>query len=141
MIQYTGGTTGKPKGAMLSHRNVMHNTAQSMAMNPAVEEGQETVLSAFPMFHIAGLANAIGCAISGGMMILVPNPRDTDFICAQLKMHPANVLIGVPALYELMIANPEFRTLDFSKLRVAVSGSRPAYSRYLRRTFTGDWCT
>ncbi|MBL4631163.1 MAG: AMP-binding protein, partial [Paraglaciecola sp.] len=124
MIQYTGGTTGKPKGAMLSHRNVMHNTAQAMAMNP-FEGSQETLLSAFPMFHIAGLANAIACTINGGMMILVPNPRDTDFICAQLKKHPANVIIGVPALYELMIANPEFTTLDFSKLRVAVSGAAP----------------
>jgi long-chain acyl-CoA synthetase len=124
MIQYTGGTTGKPKGAMLSQRNVMHNTAQSMAVNPS-DGSRETLLSAFPMFHIAGLANAIGCAINGGMMILVPNPRDTDFICAQLQKHPANVLIGVPALYDMMVANPAFAGLDFSKLRVAVSGAAP----------------
>lgn len=124
MIQYTGGTTGKPKGAMLSHRNVMHNTAQAMAMNP-FEESHETLLSAFPMFHIAGLANAVACAIYGGMIILVPNPRDTDFICAQLQLHPANVMIGVPALYDMMVANPKFAALDFSKLRVAISGAAP----------------
>lgn len=124
MIQYTGGTTGKPKGAMLSHRNVMHNTSQSMAVNP-FEGSQETLLSAFPMFHIAGLANAIASAIYGGLMILVPNPRDTDFICAQLQKYPANVLIGVPALYDLLVANPAFSTLDFSNLRVAVSGAAP----------------
>ena len=124
MIQYTGGTTGKPKGAMLSQRNVMHNTAQSMAVNP-FNESQETLLSAFPMFHIAGLANAIASAIYGGKMILVPNPRDTDFICDQLQMNPANVIIGVPALYDMMVANPAFSFLDFSKLRVAVSGAAP----------------
>jgi len=124
MIQYTGGTTGKPKGAMLSQRNVMHNTAQAMAVNP-FKESQETLLSAFPMFHIAGLANAIASAIYGGKMILVPNPRDTDFICDQLQKNPANVIVGVPALYDMMIANPAFATLDFSKLRVAVSGAAP----------------
>jgi long-chain acyl-CoA synthetase len=124
MIQYTGGTTGKPKGAMLSQRNVMHNTAQSSAVNP-FDAGQETLLSAFPMFHIAGLANAIASAIYGGKMILVPNPRDTDFICAQLKKNPPNVMIGVPALYDMMVANPAFADIDFSKLRVAVSGAAP----------------
>jgi long-chain acyl-CoA synthetase len=124
MIQYTGGTTGKPKGAMLSQRNVMHNTAQSSAVNP-FDGSQETLLSAFPMFHIAGLANAIASAIYGGKMILVPNPRDTDFICAQLKRNPANVIIGVPALYDMMVANPAFADIDFSKLRVAVSGAAP----------------
>ena len=124
MIQYTGGTTGKPKGAMLSHRNIMHNTAQAMAVNP-FKESQETLLSAFPMFHIAGLANAIASAIYGGKMILVPNPRDTDFICDQLKKNPANVMIGVPALYDMMVANPTFSALNFSKLRVAVSGAAP----------------
>ena len=124
MIQYTGGTTGKPKGAMLSQRNVMHNTAQAMAVDP-FKESQETLLSAFPMFHIAGLANAISSAIYGGKMILVPNPRDTDFICEQLEKNPANVMIGVPALYDMMVANPAFAALDFSKLRVAVSGAAP----------------
>jgi long-chain acyl-CoA synthetase len=124
MIQYTGGTTGKPKGAMLSQRNVLHNTAQAMAMNP-FKESQETILSAFPMFHIAGLANAIASAIYGGKMILVPNPRDIDFICDQLQKNPANVIVGVPALYDMMVASPAFTSLDFSKLRVAISGAAP----------------
>jgi long-chain acyl-CoA synthetase len=77
------------------------------------------------MFHIAGLANAIACAINGGTMILVPNPRDTDFICAQLQKHPANIMIAVPALYDMMVANTAFAALDFSKLRVAISGAAP----------------
>jgi long-chain acyl-CoA synthetase len=99
-----------------------------MAVNP-FEGSQKTLLSAFPMFHIAELANAIASAIYGGMMILIPAPRDTDFICAQLKEHPANVIIGVPALYDLMVANPAFANLKFSKLRLAVSRAGPLTRR------------
>lgn len=124
MIQYTGGTTGKPKGAMLSHRNIIYNTSQTMSVNP-FELGQETLLSAFPMFHIAGLSNAIASIRYGGMMILVPNPRDTDFICAQLEQHPPTVLAAVPALYDMMVANPKFATLGFSQLRAALTGAAP----------------
>ncbi len=124
MIQYTGGTTGKPKGAMLSHRNIIYNTAQTMAVNP-FKPGQETLLSAFPMFHIAGLSNAIASVRFGGMMILIPNPRDTDFICAQLEKHPATVLAAVPALLDMMAANPQFAKLDFSALKVVLTGAAP----------------
>lgn len=124
MIQYTGGTTGKPKGAMLSHRNIIYNTSQTMSVNP-FEDGEEVLLSAFPMFHIAGLSNAIASIRYGGMMILVPNPRDTDFICAQLEQHPPTVLAAVPALYDMMVANPKFATLDFSQLRAALTGAAP----------------
>ena len=124
MIQYTGGTTGKPKGAMLSHRNVMHNAAQTTSINEW-EEARETIISAFPMFHIAGLSNALSSARYGGLLVLVPNPRDTDFICQQIETFPPTILAGVPALYDMMTANPKFRQLDFSKLKTALTGAAP----------------
>lgn len=124
MIQYTGGTTGKPKGAELSHRNIMHNTAQNMAFNP-LEQSNDVLLSAFPMFHIAGLANIISSVRYGCTSILVPNPRDTNFVCEQLTKHNVTVLVGVPALYDLMMANPAFAKIDFSALRFALTGGAP----------------
>jgi len=124
MIQYTGGTTGKPKGAMLSHRNVMHNGAQTTSINEW-ETGRETIISAFPMFHIAGLSNALSSARYGGLLVLVPNPRDTDFICQQIKAFPPTILAGVPALYDMMAANPKFAKSDFSQLKTALTGAAP----------------
>lgn len=124
MLQYTGGTTGRPKGAMLSHRNVMYNTLQTSALSE-MKTGEEVFLSAFPMFHIAGLSMALNSGRNGGMMILVPNPRDTDFICDQLEKNPPSILAAVPALLDMLVANPKFSTLDFSKLRTALTGAAP----------------
>ncbi len=124
MLQYTGGTTGRPKGAMLSHRNVMYNTLQTSALSE-MTIGEEVFLSAFPMFHIAGLSMALNSGRNGGMMILVPNPRDTDFICDQLEKNPPSILAAVPALLDMLVANPKFSTLDFSKLRTALTGAAP----------------
>jgi long-chain acyl-CoA synthetase len=124
MIQYTGGTTGKPKGAMLSHRNIMHNTAQTSSMTE-FELGKEVMLSAFPLFHVAGLSIGICALRYGAMMILVPNPRDTDFICTQMEKFPVNIMAAVPALIDMLVANPKFATLDFSKLRAALTGAAP----------------
>ena len=124
MIQYTGGTTGKPKGAMLSHRNVMHNAAQTISINEW-EVGRETIISAFPMFHIAGLSNALSSARYGGLLVLIPNPRDTDFICQQIKAFPPTIMAGVPALYDMMAANPKFAKSEFSQLKTALTGAAP----------------
>lgn len=124
MIQYTGGTTGKPKGAMLSHRNVMHNTAQTSSINEW-EDGAETVLSAFPMFHIAGLSNAVSSGRHGSLLVLIPNPRDTDFICKQIEAFPPTIMAGVPAIYDMMIANPNFAKADFTQLKTVLTGAAP----------------
>jgi len=124
MIQYTGGTTGKPKGAMLSHRNVMHNAAQTASINEW-DVGKEVILSAFPMFHIAGLSNALSTGRYGGLLILIPNPRDTDFICQQMQSFPPTLMAGVPALYDMLIANPKVLEVEFSQLKAALSGAAP----------------
>jgi len=81
MIQYTGGTTGKPKGAMLSHRTLLHNPLQVLALAPEVQIGEEVYVSAFPLFHIAGLCFCLMSFVTGGSYELLPDPRDTDRFC------------------------------------------------------------
>jgi long-chain acyl-CoA synthetase len=125
MIQYTGGTTGKPKGAELSHRNVLHNPRMASSIDPEVELYAESYASAFPFFHIAGLALAIGGILYGSRVTLLPNPRDIDHFVGQLKAVPPTVLAAVPALYDMLIAHPGFKEVDFSKLKLAKSGAAP----------------
>ena len=125
MIQYTGGTTGRPKGAELSHRNVMHNPRMATSIDPAIVEYGETYASAFPFFHIAGLTLVVGAMLYGAHMTLLPNPRDVDHFVEQLKAVPPTVLGAVPALYDMLIAHPEFEAVDFSRLKVAKSGAAP----------------
>lgn len=127
MLQYTGGTTGKPKGVELSVRNVMHNSAQYAASTPWLD-GEDVIASAFPFFHIAGLSIIFAGARSGGMMMLLPDPRDTEHFCNQMKAYPPTVLGAVPALYEMLLATPQFKEVDFSRLRVAYTGAAPLTS-------------
>ncbi|BFM13969.1 long-chain-fatty-acid--CoA ligase [Maricurvus nonylphenolicus] len=127
MLQYTGGTTGKPKGVELSVRNVMHNSTQYSASTPWLE-GEDIIASAFPFFHIAGLSIIFAGARSGGMMMLLPDPRDTEHFCNQMKAYPPTVLGAVPALYEMLLATPQFKEIDFSRLRVAYTGAAPLTS-------------
>ena len=127
MIQYTGGTTGKPKGAQLTHRNVMHNVAQFSVYVPW-RLGQEVAATAFPMFHVAGLLYHVTAMRFAARMLLIPNPRDLDFFCAQMKRFPPTHLAAVPTLYQMLVAHPAFREIDFSNLRHAVTGAAPLTS-------------
>ena len=123
-IQYTGGTTGPPKGAMLSHRNAAHNM---LSINKWLgwEWGNLVLLSGFPMFHSAGLTVA-GCAIFfGATQVLIPNPRDTEHICKEIERYKPTNLVNVPSLYQMLMANPRFRELDHSTLGTCVSAAAP----------------
>jgi long-chain acyl-CoA synthetase len=123
-IQYTGGTTGAPKGAMLTHRNAAHNM-MSLCNWLKWERGAGVLLSAFPMFHIAGLIVCESALYLGWTQILIPNPRDTDHICDMMvKFKPTN-LANVPSLYQMLIANPKFKALDHSGLGICISGASP----------------
>jgi long-chain acyl-CoA synthetase len=127
MLQYTGGTTGKPKGTQLTVRNMMHNPAQSSAAAPWII-GEEVIASAFPFFHVGGVSMIFYAARCAGAMILIPDPRDIDFFCNQMKANPPTVLGAVPALYDMLLQSPLFKEVDFSRLRVSYTGAAPLTS-------------
>jgi len=125
MIQYTGGTTGRPKGAQLTHRTLMHNPIQVAQGDPTNEPGQEVYSSAFPLFHAAGLSFALTTTILGAHYMLIPNPRDMDNFIDLMIAFPPTRLAAVPALYDMLMANPRIKDVDFSKLKVAKTGAAP----------------
>jgi long-chain acyl-CoA synthetase len=124
-IMYTGGTTGPAKGAVLTQRNFMSNCQQTLIW--ADEQGGkgEIGISAFPLFHLAGLALGAALMSSGTGQVCVPNPRDLDFLIAAMKKYELVGMVNVPTLYYELLKKPEFRELDFSKLRYAISGAAP----------------
>jgi long-chain acyl-CoA synthetase len=123
-IQYTGGTTGAPKGAMLTHRNAVADLliVQSWL---AWEPGKGPALSGFPLFHIAGLFFNENCIYLGWTQVLIANPRDTDHIVSELAKYRPTTLVNVPSLFQLLIANPKFKTIDHSNLEVCISAASP----------------
>lgn len=123
-LQYTGGTTGMPKGAMLSHRNAV---ADVLIYRKWLgwKDGDMTAVSGFPFFHIAGIfVNAMAVHMAG-TQVLVPNPRDTDHICDQIEKYKPSLLVSVPALYQLLMANPRFRQMDHSQVKTCISSASP----------------
>jgi long-chain acyl-CoA synthetase len=123
-IQYTGGTTGPPKGAMLSHRNCVSNMKCIKAWLQW-EEADGMLLSGFPMFHIAGLTVAESAIALGWGQILIANPRDALHICNQIKTYRPTVLVNVPSLYQILINFRKFKRLDHTKLRMCISAASP----------------
>ncbi|PKN20502.1 MAG: AMP-dependent synthetase [Deltaproteobacteria bacterium HGW-Deltaproteobacteria-6] len=123
-LQYTGGTTGIPKGAMLSHRN---SVADMMIYRKWLgwRDGEVTAVSGFPFFHIAGLFVNICAVYMAGTQVLVPNPRDTDHICREIERYKPSLLVSVPALYQMLMANPRFRQLDHSRVQTCISSASP----------------
>ncbi len=123
-IQYTGGTTGAPKGAMLSHRNAAHNM-QSINKWLGWEWGQGVLLSGFPMFHIAGLTVCETAIFFGWTQVLIPNPRDTEHICKEMNKYKPTNMANVPSLYQMLMADPKFQALDHSTLGTCISAAAP----------------
>ncbi|EKF73555.1 AMP-dependent synthetase and ligase [Alcanivorax hongdengensis A-11-3] len=123
-LQYTGGTTGLPKGAQLTSRNLFMNNVQANVFY-GFEDGQEIVASAFPLFHIGGAAVLFNALRTASTFLLIPDPRDLAHFINEMKTRPPTVLAAVPALYQGLCAHPDFQALDFSRLRIAVSGAAP----------------
>lgn len=127
LLQYTGGTTGKPKGAMLTHYNVMANVCQCYAMfGHAIEAGrseQIKILNPLPLYHIFSFTVCGLLGIYGGWEdILVTNPRDIDGLVTTIEQHRPHVIPSVNTLFIGMLHHPKFANLDFSRLALSIGG-------------------
>jgi len=123
-IQYTGGTTGPPKGAMLTHRNAVSDLLIVQHWL-AWEKGKGLALSGFPFFHIAGLFFNENCIYLGWTQVLIANPRDTKHICNEIKKYRPTSLVNVPSLFQMLIADPMFKEIDHSNLETCISAAAP----------------
>lgn len=123
-LQYTGGTTGTAKGAMLTHGNMVANTLQAFGMlGPVLKEGEEIVVTALPLYHIFALtANCLLFVKLGGLNHLITNPRDMPAFVGELKRRPFTCMTGVNTLFNGLLNTPGFSEVDFSRLKLVVAG-------------------
>ena len=131
VLQYTGGTTGVAKGAMLTHRNLVANMQQVDACLsqlddsgvPLMKQGQEIMIAPLPLYHIyAFTANCMCMMVNGNHNILITNPRDIGGFIKELKKWRFSALLGLNTLFVALMDHPEFKELDFSNLKVTNSG-------------------
>jgi long-chain acyl-CoA synthetase len=135
LLQYTGGTTGVAKGAILSHRNLVANTLQCAAwIGHAVAPGAERVLTPLPLYHIFSLtANMLTFASLGGLNVLVPDPRDIRRLIATMRRVDVTAMSGVNTLFNALANAPEFAALDFASLKFAIGGGAAVQSSVAER--------
>ncbi|MCO6055300.1 long-chain-fatty-acid--CoA ligase FadD2 [Pseudomonas sp. MOB-449] len=131
VLQYTGGTTGVAKGAMLTHGNLVANMQQVDAClsqlgpdgAPLMKQGQEIMIAPLPLYHIyAFTANCMCMMVNGNHNILITNPRDIGGFIKELKKWRFSALLGLNTLFVALMDHPEFKSLDFSNLKVTNSG-------------------
>jgi long-chain acyl-CoA synthetase len=141
-LQYTGGTTGVSKGAMLTHRNMVANLEQAKsAIKPLLEDGSELVVTALPLYHIFALtANCLTFITLGGTNLLITNPRDMPAFVKELSKYPFTAITGVNTLFNGLLNTPGFKDLDFSHLKMSLGGGmavqRPVAERWEKITST-----
>ncbi len=124
LLQYTGGTTGVSKGAMLTNRNLVANMNQIQAwMKPFLEEGKEVALSPLPMYHIfAFTVNCLALMSIGTHTVLVTKPRDLPSVIKEFNNHPISLFSGVNTLFNALVNHADFQKANFSHLKVCVGG-------------------
>ncbi len=123
-LQYTGGTTGVPKGAMLTHRNIIANLRQMHAwLAPSLGSESQVFVTALPLYHVFSLlVNCFVPAMIGATNLLIANPRDIPAVVKDLRRTPFTVITGVNTLFNAFLNNEDFTRLDFSRLHLAVGG-------------------
>lgn len=128
VFQYSGGTTGVPKAAVATHRNLVANTLQTRHWFVIAEEANETVLMAIPLYHVYGMiaGMCLAMAISAGM-VMVPDPRDVKDTLDNIQKYKPTLYPGVPALYNLLSNHPDVQAgkYDLSSIKACISGSAP----------------
>ncbi len=123
-LQYTGGTTGIPKGTMLTHGNIVANLEQASAwMQSVFEPGRDVVVMPLPLYHVFALTVTLATTLKwGARVVLIANPRDIPGFVAELKKTPFTIIVGVNTLYRALVDAPGFGELDLRQVKVALAG-------------------
>src|SRR3954471_16783606 len=123
-LQYTGGTTGVSKGAILTHRNVIAALLQYRVwLGPAIGDTRAVIITALPLYHIFSLTvNCLVMMVVGGENVLITNPRDIPGFVKELAKHKYTIITGVNTLFNALLNHPDFAKLDFSSLKMSVGG-------------------
>ena len=136
-LQYTGGTTGVAKAAILTHRNMVANVLQALGLDHALAAGRRSgrvVITALPLYHIFALtSNCLAFLPLGARNVLITNPRDFPAFVAELKKYKFNFISGVNTLFNALLHTPGFETVDFSALRVTFAGGMARAGAWWRR--------
>jgi len=128
LFQYTGGTTGVPKAAMLSHLNLVANTVQVKNWMYTLEEGKERIMGAIPFFHVYGMTVAMLLSIYlGAELVIVPNPRPIDGVMLAIQKERATIYPGVPTMYIGIINHPKVTEYDLRSVKACISGAAPLW--------------
>jgi long-chain acyl-CoA synthetase len=126
VLMYTGGTTGVPKAAQLTQRNIQANAVQVAAWLPDLEQGRESILTSLPLFHCYGMTTCLNLGIlAASSMILIVNPRVMIHIMKSINKHHPTLYPGVPAMYVAINNYPELEKFDVSSIRACISGAAP----------------
>ncbi|MEW6514790.1 MAG: long-chain-fatty-acid--CoA ligase [Pseudomonadota bacterium] len=138
-LQYTGGTTGVSKGAILTHTNICANVTQASAwIAPVLREGKELIVTPLPLYHIFALTVSLTLMRMGARNLLIANPRDIPNFVKEWRKYPISVVTGVNTLFNALLNHPDFAKLDFSPLRVTLGGGMavqaPVAERWLKTT-------
>ncbi|MCP3916469.1 MAG: long-chain fatty acid--CoA ligase [bacterium] len=134
VLQYTGGTTGASKGAMLTHANLSVNVQQMGVWFTGMAGDREVVLAALPMFHVFGMTVCMNwSARAGALMVLAPNPRDIQMLAKSIERHRVTIFPGVPAMFNAMNSLPGIDAMDVHCVKVCFSGSAPIADDVVRR--------
>lgn len=135
LLQYTGGTTGVAKGAMLTHRNLLANLEQVKATyGPLLQANKELVVTPLPLYHIFALT--INCLLFielGGQNLLITNPKDIPGLVKEMKRYSVTAITGVNTLFNALLNNPDFQQLDFSSLHMSAGGGMPVQQAVAER--------
>ena len=123
VLQYTGGTTGVSKGAMLTHRSITSNMLQTHAfLSTALEAGRETMVCPLPLYHIFAFGVSCIGMIMGMHTILITNPRDVGAFIAEIKKWDVTAMMGLNTLFVALMNHPDFKTINFAKLKMTIAG-------------------
>jgi long-chain acyl-CoA synthetase len=122
MLQYTGGTTGIPKGAMLTHHNIYANTVQCQTILSTIKDGEETMLAVLPFFHIFAMTAVMNIGLVKGMKLLIHPRFDLLTVLEDIKKKKPTIMVGVPTMLVAMINYPEVEKYDLKHIRLTVTG-------------------